>query len=579
MAIRVENLPLKPSATEAAEYQLRWQEGVRKRHCAFPEGELYLGSSASCAVRVSAAGLRSRHLRLRRLGDRVYVEPLSAASALLNGKRLITFSAWAPGDDLVVGPVTFRLERVSAEDRRPAIEIAPMAEPESTVDHNASNVLPGAMLGRCLRSTALGNASYEDLLQGLWHAAMPVAATLLLGDGSNAVVLAEFSIQTDDGGRPTQRFEARHGQDSVVLLVQFGDHSELDNERREVCENFAWLALLRSRLESGQQERVGAAKDAPLSSDIWTDFAGARIREHLTAATDLCRVCDTVLVLGETGTGKELAARALHRLWDRTGPSVAINCAAMPADLLDAELFGMEAGAATGVSARPGRIEQAEKGTLFLDEVTDLPLHLQTKLLRVLAEREYFRVGSQKLRHADVKIVAATNRPAETLTVGHLRPDLYFRLAQATLVLPPLRERLSDLPALCERFLTELERQFGRGVRGLSVSALDCLRAHSWPGNVRELHNILRALYAAAPSGGVIQAFHLPEPLRQKSVQKVTPAASLAHMVADLERREIAHQLEKHKQVGSAARALGLSEGYLYRKLRKLKLPLPAKAV
>jgi DNA-binding NtrC family response regulator len=576
--IRVEDLPPKLAASEATDYQLRWQEGTRRRRCAFPEGELYLGRSSGCAVRVSAPGVRPRHLRLRRLADRVYVEPLPGAAALLNGKRLTSFSAWSPGDALAVGPVSFQLERISAEDRRPAIQIPTAMGSKASPDAGATDAPPGGMLGQSIRAIAQETSTYEDLLQALWHTATPVAATLLLGEGVNAAVLAEFaSSQADIGRSEARRFEARHGEDVVILTVQFGD-DEPEIERREICENFAWLALLRHRLETGPREPPsGSEKESARKDDIWADFAGARIRGHLAASTDMCRFCDTVLVLGETGTGKELAARALHRLWNRSGPSVAINCAAMPAELLDAELFGMEAGAATGVSARPGRIEQAEKGTLFLDEVTDLPLHLQTKLLRVLAERDYFRVGGHKLRHADVKIVAATNRPADSLTPGHLRPDLYFRLAQATLVLPPLRDRLADLPAICERLLTELESQFRKGVRGLGVSALDCLRAHSWPGNIRELQNVLRGLYAAAPGGGVIQALHLPEALRQRRGPN-TPAGSLAAMVEDLERREIAGQLDRHKQVGAAARALGLSEGYLYRKMRSLKLSLPAKA-
>jgi DNA-binding NtrC family response regulator len=574
--IRVEDLPAKPAASEAVDYRLRWQQGTEARQWIFPEGESYVGSSPRCAVRVMAAGVRSRHVRLRRLGDRVYVEAVGGAVALLNGQRLTSFSVWSPGDALLIGPVSFQLECVPPEDRRTAIHIPVSVQREADAGSETADVSQAAMLGRSIRGIALGTSSYDDLLEGLWHSAAPAAAKFLLGEGANVAVLAEFaSGQSDIGDREALRFEARQGKDVIVLAVQFGD-DEPERERREICEHFAWLALLRYRLETGTRQRLRFVKDSTPTDDIWAEFTGTRIRRHLAAATGMCRLCDTALVLGETGTGKELAARALHRLWKRAGPLVAINCAAMPAELLDSELFGIESGAATGVSARPGRIEQAEKGTLFLDEIADLPLHLQTKLLRVLAEREYFQVGGKTLRHADVKIVAATNRPVDLLSSGHLRPDLYFRLAQATLLLPPLRDRLADLSALCEVFLTELERQFQKGVSGLSVSALGCLQAHSWPGNIRELQNVLRSLYAATPGGGVIQASQLPAVLQGKRLAPAIAHGPLAAMVEDLERREMARELDEHRQVGAAARALGLSEGYLYRKMRKLGLPRPS---
>jgi transcriptional regulator with PAS, ATPase and Fis domain len=255
----------------------------------------------------------------------------------------------------------------------------------------------------------------------------------------------------------------------LLLVTRAGDDDH-EHAREALCRHVLALAgLVRAGRSTNHRRR---APEAVQAVDPWQELAGESVRRYLGSCSSMCRYCDTVLVLGETGTGKELVARGLHTLWQRKGAFVGINCAAVPADLLDAELFGIESGTATGVTARRGRIEQAAGGTLFLDEVADLPIALHTKLLRVLQEREYYSVGGGTLRRADVHIVAATNRAGEDLRGGHMRADLYFRLSQATVNLPPLRDRLDDLPALCAAFLAQLEQRFARGIPGLSVSAL-----------------------------------------------------------------------------------------------------------
>lgn len=217
----------------------------------------------------------------------------------------------------------------------------------------------------------------------------------------------------------------------------------------------------------------------------------------------------SVLVTGETGTGKELVARALHRESPRASrPFVALNTAAIPAELLESELFGHEAGAFTGAQRRhQGRFEQAHGGTLFLDEIGDMPLPLQTRLLRVLAEGEFFRVGGRELIRVDVRVVAATHQDLETLVAdGRFRADLLHRLDVVRLHLPPLRERISDVPLLAERFLAVAARRFDAPAKRLSRAAQERLLAHSWPGNVRELENICWRLSALAPGETVTAA-------------------------------------------------------------------------
>ena len=219
----------------------------------------------------------------------------------------------------------------------------------------------------------------------------------------------------------------------------------------------------------------------------------------------------TVLLLGETGTGKEVVARAIHRWSPRSAkPFVAVNCAAFPENLLENELFGHEKGAFTGAIKRePGKIEMAEGGTLFLDEIGDMPLTMQSHLLRVLNDKTFYRVGGTQEVRADVRFIAATNKDlAQAIRQGTFREDLYFRLAVITVTLPPLRERLDDLPALAEHFLTQ-PGKFGLKRRcTLSDSALQALQNYRWPGNVRELENVLtRAMVLCL--GDTIESEHL----------------------------------------------------------------------
>src|ERR1700677_1352469 len=215
--------------------------------------------------------------------------------------------------------------------------------------------------------------------------------------------------------------------------------------------------------------------------------------EAVLAKVDLVAPTDsTVLVMGETGTGKELIARAVHNLSPRAGrPFVKVNCAAIPFDLLESELFGHERGAFTGAIAQKiGRFELADKGTLFLDEVGDIPLALQPKLLRVLQEREFERLGSTRTHQVDVRLVAATNRNLlEMVKRNEFRSDLYYRLNVFPIPLPPLRERREDIPALVEHFVDIYARRMGKQIDPVSPETMSALIAHQWPGNIRELQN------------------------------------------------------------------------------------------
>ena len=230
------------------------------------------------------------------------------------------------------------------------------------------------------------------------------------------------------------------------------------------------------------------------------------MRELFRAIGRLAQAPLSVLVTGETGTGKELVARALHAESPRAKrPFVALNTAAIPAELLESELFGHEAGAFTGAQKRHvGRFEQADGGTLFLDEIGDMPASLQTRLLRVLAEGEFFRVGGRELIRVDVRVIAATHQPLEALVEqGRFRADLLHRLDVVRLQIPPLRERREDIPQLAARFLANAAQRLQLPAKQLSNAALARLRLHDWPGNVRELENLCWRLAALAPGASI----------------------------------------------------------------------------
>jgi len=278
---------------------------------------------------------------------------------------------------------------------------------------------------------------------------------------------------------------------------------------------------------------------------------------------------EAVLIVGETGTGKELLARALHRISPRSaGAFVAHNMAATPAELVESVFFGHVRGAFSGASAdHVGLFEQADGGTLYLDEVDSFPCHLQAKLLRVLETECVRRVGSTLDRPIDVRVVAscATN-PEELVACAHLRADLYYRLRQFELILPPLRERLEDLPLLVERFRAEFEAEGGR-VPVLSPAAIETLGGYSWPGNVRELRNAIRSA-AVMAGAGPIEPRHLPRSVLEGAHHGKPSSAALS--LRDMERRHIQEALERvGGNQSQAARLLGIDRGTLARKLRE----------
>ena len=321
-------------------------------------------------------------------------------------------------------------------------------------------------------------------------------------------------------------------------------------------------------IRSSEDDRPENGFDEIIGKSRALEFVLAEVER--VAPTD-----STVLVLGETGTGKELIARAIHNISARCGrPFVKLNCSAIPFDLLESELFGHEKGAFTGaVAQKIGRFEMADSGTLFLDEIGDLPLALQPKLLRVLQEQEFERLGSGRTHRVNVRLVAATHRDlGEMVAKKEFRSDLYYRLNVFPVVLPPLRERREDIPQLVSHFVEIFARRMGKRIDHIPQDIGDAFVSYSWPGNVRELQNLIERAVIRSNDGV------LPNPLPDKNPVAVTPSE---HTFTDSTRALILHALNATGWVvggpSGAATRLGLKRTTLIAKMRKFGISRPVR--
>ena len=363
--------------------------------------------------------------------------------------------------------------------------------------------------------------------------------------------------------RPAQFDSARRIADYVAMVLA---HRELAQEAERAAEARARAAMLEERVRElvrAAEERQGLHRCVG-ESRAWKDV--------LTQATRVAPTDTTVLLTGESGTGKEVIARFIHRGSARSnGPLVAVNCAALPEQLLESELFGYERGAFSGaLNAKPGRIEQAARGVLFLDEIGEMSLSLQAKLLRVLQEKEFQRLGGTKTLKADVRVIAATNRDlVAAMKRNEFREDLFYRLRVFEIRLPPLRERRDDILPLTEALLADLENAVGRRTAGLSREAREILLTYDWPGNVRELRNALERAVILC-DGGLITGEQLPLGVGEVA-RTGNGNGTDGDMRVDTAEKEL---IEKAlRQAGNnksrAARLLGLSRAQLYFRLEK----------
>ena len=386
-----------------------------------------------------------------------------------------------------------------------------------------------------------------DVLRAAKRTRADLPVVLITAHGSEKIAVTAMKAGADDYvPKPFDNDEIR------LVVRRLLDGATLAREHR----------LLLDRVE----------RDYGLDPIVGTGPAMERVRQTIARVADADL---SVLVRGESGTGKELVAQALHQKSARkTRPFVAVNCAAISRELVESELFGHERGAFTGATARRvGKFEAAAGGTIFLDEIGDMPLDTQAKVLRVLEERRVERVGGNSPLEVDVRVVAATHTDLEgDLARGRFRQDLYYRLRVVEIVMPPLRERREDLPALADRFLAKHAERTHTPRRRLSAGALAALSTHAWPGNVRELRNAIEQA-AVLAEGPHIEAWDLR--LGAQHERAAAPSGSFAdekrRVIDEFERRFLTRALEAHGgNVSRAAEAIGMVRQSLQQKLREL---------
>ncbi|MFP3939216.1 MAG: sigma 54-interacting transcriptional regulator [Thermoanaerobaculia bacterium] len=544
-----------------------------------PPGEHTIGTARGVDVRLRDATISRRHAILR-VGPRgVEVEDLGSKNGTwVDGER-VTRKLLVPGDGLRFGMVALELQELDDADGEVAIHFPDDPAPEA----RSGSWEPGT-LEASICETWLGHRLPALVAQALHRDPQEIAAeggaslaSLGVLDRLRIERTAGESSRRADGGAVLylgpEPAGGPAGRPSVEVTVRQGDfvltahcRSRALGPGIEAAARCLLVALQVADERTAEPRPAGEVPPLPEPATTDPGLLAIYRRARHAARSEM-----PTILFGETGTGKELLARYIHEASPRRGrPWVAINCAALPRDLLEAELFGIERGVATGVEARAGRFEQAHGGTLFLDEIGDMPLATQAMILRVLQEREVRRIGGETARPADVLVLSATHRDlAHEIARGRFREDLYYRLAGWTTEVPPLRARRGDLAALASWFAGREARRLGKSIQGISKAALERIAAFDWPGNVRQLETEMRRAVAFAPDGGLIDT-------RALSVEVLAgpgePAGGdLAQRLRRFERLEIERALElTGGDVGKAAERLGVSRATLYRRFKSL---------
>ena len=411
------------------------------------------------------------------------------------------------------------------------------------------------------------------------HASDGVEALASIREARPALILSDLKMPRMDGMSLLRAALEVDPDLEFVLMTAYGTVETAVEAMKDGAYDFITKPLRRADIvravRKALERRALKSENRALRDELdlarREDIIGhsPSLRSVLSEAKQVANSMASVLITGESGTGKGLLARYLHRYSPRRSESmVTVNLSALPDTLLESELFGYEPGAFTGAKGRKqGRVDLARRGTLFLDEITEMDLALQAKLLRILQEGEYERLGGSKTLQADVRVIAASNRdPAEAVRSGHLRQDLFYRLDVIRLHLPPLRERPDDIPLLAQHFINSHARRHGREVQGLESDAADALQAWSWPGNIRELENALERAVVLA-KGSTVTLQDLPQTIAHQTAAPTRLVFEVGTPLKDVERRMIEATLRRVKgDKTQAARLLGTTTRTIYRR-------------
>lgn len=563
------------------------------------EGDLCLGSAEECDVRVPHYTVSRRHALLHVAGDRVCLTDLQSSNGTtVDGARIEGQVDLETGRPLAFGSVEGMLERVAAEELESAVRVGPTSAARSVApaggrrSEEASTTFSlGSLKTFTVRhlpellARALDGADERALAPAVGVAlfeCLPCSPVEILGPRG--------AVLFRGGEAPAERRwewrEARMPRGDLTVRVAFLSASQAAGYGSLVDTAARILGLAHgsgrgagsaTRRHDSRRQAVRRAPSPPDPPSVVPEVRAIYADAARVAPGDI-----SVLVCGASGTGKEVLARFLHAASGRTAKEfVALNCAALPRDLLEAELFGVEEGAATGVAARAGKFELAHGGTLFLDEIGDMALETQAKILRALQEGEVYRIGGRSPRPAQARVISATNRDVDTLLAdGVLRADLYHRIADWRVELPPLSRRRADIPNLAACFLDREVRRRNLSSVGISRAAMDVLAACDWPGNIRQLEREMARVALFLEDGELVETGHLQERLQEslqegprRRASEGSSPRSLKEAVEAVERREIRRALDQCAgDTQAAAELLGIGRSTLYRKMSTLGL-------
>ena len=537
-------------------------EGDGSRVVELPDGvDVTFGRSRGATVHVDSEKVSRMHARIRRTGDELELEDLASRNGTrVNGDKIAGVRRLASGDEIAIGPILAVVSVTSGLGRGTAVADAAQGETRLVAEVDRATRYHRPLTVGLLRIAS------DPAIDAVARSLRPMDLIAEDAGDDYLVILPEL-------GRT-------EGQAAIDRMLDFARATGVVASAATVLcpEDGTTVETLIGKLRAALRGGARAAAPASPAGPVVIDPAMRRVYSLVDRIADTAM---TVLILGETGVGKELVAEAIHQRSSRRAESlIKLNCAALPETLLESELFGYERGAFTGADRRKvGFFEAANGGTLFLDEIGEMPLALQAKLLRVLERKVITRVGGTAEVATDTRLIAATHRDLDAeVRTGRFRQDLMFRIGGFTLAVPPLRDSPDEIVPLAERFAHTTAAEQGRTTPRLTDTARDALVAYAWPGNVRELRNAIeRALVLC---GDAIEVADLPEKLRDagQRVRPVAPAADMRGHLAEVERAAIVAALEAEDQNQTrAARRLGLSRRALIYKMEKHGLKDPPK--